>query len=187
MEYMLKNGQSVIIREPKIEDAEAIISVISRADTETLFLARNPGEFGTSIEKEKSIIEDVLKSQDSTWFVAEYDEKVVGQCSVGLVRGYQRYRHRAEVAFVLVKEFCDMGIGGKMMLECIKWCEEHHVTQIELDVVTKNDRALTMYKNFGFEIVGTLPNALKYGDGTYADEYKMVKRLSQMLLYKPGF
>ena len=81
------------------------------------------------------------------------------------------------MAFVLVKEFCDMGIGCKMMLECIKWCEEHHVTQIELDVVMKNERALSMYKNFGFEIVGTMPNALKYTDGTYADEYKMVKNL----------
>lgn len=177
MEYKLKNGKTVNIREPQIEDAEAVISVISKADAETLFLARNPDEFGTSVEKEKSIIEEVLKNQDCTWFVAEYEGEVVGQCSVGLVRGYQRYRHRAEVAFVLVKEFCDMGIGGKMMLECIKWCVEHHVTQIELDVVTRNDRALAMYKNFGFEIVGTMPNALKYADGTYADEYKMVKRL----------
>lgn len=177
MEYRLKNGNSVIIRQIKVEDAETVISIISKADTETLFLARNPGEFSISIEKEKSMIEGILSNQDSTWFVAEYDGKVIGHCSVGLVSGYQRYRHRAEVTFVLVKEFCDMGIGGKMMLECIRWCEEHHVTQIELSVVNKNSRALAMYKNFGFEIVGTIPNALRYTDGTYADEYKMVKRI----------
>ena len=55
MEYLLKNGKKVIIRKPKGEDAEAIINVITVADTETLFLARNPGEFCTPVEREKHI------------------------------------------------------------------------------------------------------------------------------------
>ena len=43
MYYILKNGKSVTIREPVVDDAEEIISVITTADKETLFLARNPG------------------------------------------------------------------------------------------------------------------------------------------------
>lgn len=43
MEYTLKNGKNVIIRPPTTEDAQAIIHVIATADTETPFLARNPG------------------------------------------------------------------------------------------------------------------------------------------------
>jgi ribosomal protein S18 acetylase RimI-like enzyme len=70
-----------------------------------------------------------------------------------------------------------MGIGGKMMEECLKWCKDNNVTQVELDVVKNNERALKMYQNFGFEIVGTVPNALRYNDGTYVDEYIMVKFL----------
>lgn len=177
MEYSLKNGKTVVIREPHIDDAAGIVSVMKAADTETLFLARNPGEFCTTVEKEKDIIDSVLKAQDSTWFVAEYDGKLVGQCSVGLVKGYQRYRHRAEVGFVILKEFCSIGIGGKMMLECLKWCRDHGVSQVELDVVTTNEKALKMYKSFGFEVVGTMPNALKYPDEKCADEYIMVKTL----------
>ena len=34
-----------------------------------------------------------------------------------------------------------------------------------------------MYHNFGFEIIGTRENALRYQDGTYADEYLMIKNL----------
>ena len=177
MEYLLKNGKSVIIRKPNIDDAEAVINVISVADTETLFLARNPGEFCTTIDREKQIIENVLSDNDVEWFVAEYDNKVVGQCSVGLVRRTARYRHRAEVAFVILQEYCDLGIGGKMMEECIEWCKEKDVTQIELDVVKTNDRAVKMYQSFGFEIIGTKENALRYLDGTFADEYLMVKKL----------
>ena len=177
MEYLLKNGKSVIIRKPNIDDAEEIINVISVADTETLFLARNPGEFCTTIDREKQIIENVLSDNDVEWFVAEYDNKVVGQCSVGLVRRTARYRHRAEVAFVILQEYCDLGIGGKMMEECIEWCKEKAVTQIELDVVKTNDRAVKMYQGFGFEIIGTKENALRYQDGTFEDEYLMVKKL----------
>lgn len=177
MEYQLKNGSKVNIRKPVVEDAENMISIISTADAETLFLGRNPGEFCTTVEKEKSILQGVLSDSDSTWFVAEYEGKLVGHCSVGLVRSTQRYRHRAEVAFVVLKDYWDLGIGGKMMAECMTWCTEKGVTQIELDVVTANQRALTMYKNFGFEIVGTLPNAMRYPDGKNADLYKMVKIL----------
>lgn len=177
MEYLLKNGKKVLIRKPTAEDAEAIIHVMTITDTETLFLARNPGEFCTPVEREKQIIEDVLADNDVEWFVAEYDNKVIGQCSVGLVRRNARYRHRAEVAFVILKDYCNLGIGGRMMEECIKWCKEHGITQIELDVVKDNTRALKMYQNFGFEIIGTKKNALRYEDGTYADEYLMIKML----------
>jgi len=177
MEYLLKNGKKVIIRKPTVEDAEAIIHVMTVADTETLFLARNPGEFRTPVERERQIIENVLADTDSTWFVAEYDNQVVGQCSVGLVRRNARYRHRAACAFVILKDYCNLGIGGRMMEECIHWCHEHSVTQLELDVVKNNERAVNMYRNFGFEIIGTKERALKYPDGTYADEYLMIKML----------
>ena len=177
MDYTLKNGTTVTIRQPKVEDAEQLISVMSTADTETLFLARNPGEFQVTVEKEQSIIRNVLEDPDRTWYVAEVGGKVVGQCSVGLANSYKRYRHRAGVAFVLLKEFCDLGIGGKMMEECLKWCKERNIEQVELDVVANNERAIKMYQGFGFKIVGTIPHSLRYSDGTYADEYLMVKSL----------
>lgn len=177
MEYLLRNNKKVDIRKPKIDEAEEIISVVKKADEETKFLARNPGEFSITVEKEKEKIESALESNDREWFVAEYEGKIVGQCSVGLVRKNERYRHRAEVSFMVLQDYCNLGIGGKMMEECIKWCKDNGITQIELDVVKGNDRALNMYKNFGFEIIGTRENALRYLDGTYADEYMMVKKI----------
>lgn len=38
-------------------------------------------------------------------------------------------------------------------------------------------KAKKMYQSFGFKIIGTMPNALKYLDGSFADEYIMVKTL----------
>lgn len=178
MYYALKNGKAVLIRKPHIEDAEAIINVMKTADGESRFLARNPGEFQATVEQEKAIIQSVISGDfGRMWFVAEYEGQVVGQCSVGLVRNNERFRHRASVAFVLLKAYWGLGIGGRMMRECVRWCEDHGVEQIELDVLKDNERAIAMYQRFGFEVVGMMPNALKYADGTYGDEYLMVKKL----------
>ena len=176
-EYNLKNGQSVIIRVAKIEDAQAMIDLIKTADTESKFLAREEGEFKTSLEREREILTNVINNESGSWFIAEIDGRVVGQCNVGFIRSYLRYRHRAEVSFVILRQFCHLGIGGKMMEQCLRWCKDKNIEQIELDVVTINESALNMYRSFGFEITGTLPKALKYEDGTYADEYYMVKRM----------
>ena len=177
MEHVLRNGTKVTLRAPKPEDAEQLVNIMKTADRETRFLARNPGEFQTTVEQEREIIENVLRGEGRSWLIAEYEGEVVGQCSVGYVRSNQRYQHRASVAFLIVQKCCGMGIGGKMMEECIQWCKEHGVEQIELDVVKENERALRMYQSFGFEIVGTMSRALRYPDGTYADEYMMVKVL----------
>lgn len=166
-----------MIREPIVDDAKDIISLIAKADTETLFLAREPGEFTTTLEREKEIINSVIKDTDHTWFVAEYDKKLVGQCSIGLIRRYQRYRHRAEVAFVIIDEYCNLGIGGKLMEQCLSWCQLHNVEQVELQVVANNERAIKMYQDFGFKIITAIPNALRFKDGTYVEEYYMVKTL----------
>lgn len=178
MRYELKNGKSVLIRKPHADDAQRIIDIMKTADEETKFLARNPGELQVTVEQEKNMIESVLNDDfGRMWFVAEYDGEVVGHCSVGFVRNNERFLHRASVAFILLKRYWGLGIGGKMMQECIKWCEAHQIEQIELDVLKENERAIAMYHGFGFEVAGTMPNALKYADGTYGDEYIMVKKM----------
>ena len=177
MEYKLKNGKIVIIRKPTLNDAAAIINIISTADTETEFLARNPEEFNVTEEQEKEFIGNILEDDNQDWFIAEYNGKIVGQCSVGLIRKTERCRHRAEVTFVILKDYCGLGIGGKLMQQCINWCKDKNITQIELSVVEDNKPAITMYESFGFRVTGTIPKAMKYKDGTFADEIFMLLEL----------
>ena len=177
MEYKLKDGSIVNIRKPTIDDAEAIIHIISVADTETKFLARNPGEFNVTPEQEKKFICKMLEDDTQDWFVAEFNGKIVGQCSVGLVSNNERYRHRATVTFAILEDYCGMGIGGKLMSHCIDWCINKNILQIELNVVSDNKRAISMYETFGFKTTGTIPKAMRYKDGTFADEKFMILEL----------
>ncbi len=177
MHYPLTNGTTVTIRPPQTTDAQAIIHVISTADTETRFLAREPGEFSVTPEQEASMIAALKNEPDMAWFVAEYDGQVVGHCSISLVRKNARYRHRAQVALILLQKYWGLGIGGKMMQTCIAWCRKKGISQLELSVLDSNARALAMYRSFGFQMVGTIPKALQYCDGSFADEHLMVLNL----------
>ncbi len=172
-EYTLKDGQKLIIRTPEEDDAQGLIDLITAVDCESKFLAREPGEFNFTAEQEREFIKNSITSADSIFLIAEINGRIVGNCSVGTVLSNKRYLHRAEMGIVVRRDNWNMGIGKILMQECINWCKKIGVEQLELEVVTENDRAISMYHSFGFEIYGTKKHALKYADGSYADEYFM--------------
>ena len=49
--------------------------------------------------------------------------------------------------------------------------------QVELEVVSENTRAISLYRKLGFEKYGTLPNNIHYGNGHYSDADWMMKVL----------
>ena len=49
--------------------------------------------------------------------------------------------------------------------------------QAELEVVSTNNPAISLYWKLGFAATGTMPQALKYQDGSYADLLFMLKNL----------
>lgn len=48
-EYLLKDGQQLIMRTPDLEDAEALVDLMKTLDSETKFLAREPDEFSFTV------------------------------------------------------------------------------------------------------------------------------------------
>lgn len=178
--YELKGNRQLIIRVPEEADAQALIDYMKTVDCETHFLAREPDEFDFTLEQEATFIRNLVDDKHSQMFVGELDGQIVANCSVGIVMNKRRYLHRAALGIAVRKAYWGMGIGRLMMLECIKWCKNNGVEQLELEVVTQNERAVTMYQNLGFQIHGTKKHALKYSDGTYADEYFMILFLDEI-------
>jgi ribosomal protein S18 acetylase RimI-like enzyme len=173
-EYELKDGEKLVVRNPQLGDEQEMINQLKMVDSETKFLAREIGEFNFTLEQEREFIKNSINDENRLFLIGEVDGKIIANCSVGIVLNKKRYLHRASMGLAICKDYWSKGIGKKLMQECIKWCEEKGVEQLELDVVTDNNRAVSMYESLGFKIYGTIKRALKYGDGTYADEYYMI-------------
>ena len=172
-EYVLKDGQKLIVRIPELGDEQGLISLMQAVDSETKFLAREPGEFNFTLDQEREFIRNNINGENNLFLITEINGKIIANCSVGIVTNNKRFLHRAAMGIVVRKDSWNMGIGKKLMQECINWCKEKDVEQLELEVVTQNNRAIAMYQNFGFDIYGTKKHALKYADGSYDDEHFM--------------
>ena len=54
---------------------------------------------------------------------------------------------------------------------------QNGITQMELEVVEGNERAMALYEKQGFAVTGTIPGAIRYKDGRERCYYYMVKKL----------
>jgi len=177
--FELKDKGELTVRVPVVSDAEKLLNHMKIVDGETRFLAREAGELSFTLEQEESFISSMSDSKDRIMLIGTMDGQIIANCSVGIVMSNMRYLHRAALGIAIQKAFWGQGIGKIMMLKCISWCKNNGVEQLELEVVTTNERAVSMYKGLGFEILGTKRHALKYADGTYADEFFMVLDLTK--------
>ena len=104
------------------------------------------------------------------------DGEYVGNCAFNGNRK-SRYQHRVTMAIALYQKYTGMGIRTVMANKLIEIARAKGYEQMELEVIADNKKAISLYKKLGFEICGTLPNNMKYKDGSYADAYWMVKQL----------
>lgn len=90
-------------------------------------IVRVPDEFNFTLEQEREFIRSNTNNKMSRFLIAEIGGRIVANCSVGIVQNQKRYLHRAAIGIAVCKEYWNMGIGKKMMQECIRWCKEQAV------------------------------------------------------------
>ena len=172
-----KNGQEIELRNAEIADAENLIAYLKKTSEETPYLIREPQEITIIPEQEEEFIQQIIDSPKELMLLAFVNGKHAGNCSLMNMGGYHRYAHRCSVAIALYKDYCGEGIGKLMMESVLHVAKEFGYEQAELEVMSKNDIAVALYKKLGFKIYGTLPNNMKYKDGSYDDAYWMMKKL----------
>lgn len=171
LKYDLK-GKSLVIRNASEEDAEALVELMKKLDSETTFLLREPDEFTLTVEQEKNFIEAKLQSEVELFLLAEVDGKMIGTCAInGSTR--KRLRHTANLGIALTEKYCGKGIGRKLMETAIDWAKENGMTRITLQVDTSNYRAINLYTKLGFQVEGTFMKDKKLSDGSYRNGYGM--------------
>ena len=166
----------MIIRKPKVSDAESLLKLTYTLDEETKFMMFEPGERKTTVEEQENIINSFLSSVSKAMFVAELDEQIVGFV-VGIGNNANRNKHSMYCVIGIRQSATGQGIGSKLLSELERWAKEHDFTRMELTVMEHNERAKRLYLSHGFEIEGTKRNSLRV-DGKYVNEFYMSKLLA---------
>lgn len=182
MEYitnriLLKDGSACTIRAVRSTDAAALVTLLRETAGESRFLLREPEEITMTEAEEEAFLAGRLSDERSLMLVGEVAGKVVGLCSLVPVAPFARYAHRCEVSVVLRRAYWGQGCGTALMEALLAAAKAAGYEQVHLDVVADNTAAVGLYIKLGFTSCGTKPRAMKYKDGSYADEISMVKML----------
>lgn len=170
------NGRKLVLRNAVEDEAEMLLKYLKQVYAETPFLIQEPDEITFTIDDEKKYIKENNDSDSDLLLIGMLDGKHVGNCSL-MGNHARRLKHRTSLGIVLYLEFTGLGIGKIMIEEVCKIAKENGIEQVELEVAANNRNAISLYEKLGFENVGTLPNNMKYSDGTYTDVHFMVKYL----------
>lgn len=171
------NGHEILLRNAKKEDAQIMIDYLRTVCGETRFLMREADEVKLTVEQETSFIEEHNNAARDLLILAFVDGEYAGNCSYKAKSASRRNAHRAGMGIALFQKYTGMGLGRVLMDRMLKYAKESGFEQIELTVVSANERAVRLYMGFGFEECGRIPHANKYDDGTYSDDIFMIKKL----------
>lgn len=174
---LLKSGSPCLIRRPEAADAERLLRYQKETSGETPYLVAGPEDIEWTVEQQEARIERWNASPDRLRLLAEVDGELAGVSIVYANNPQTRLRHRCCVDITLYRRFWGLGIGTALLGEVLTAAKAAGYEQAELEVVSTNTPAIGLYKKLGFEAIGTMPHAMKYQNGSYADFLLMVKQL----------
>jgi len=169
-QYLLKSGQTIVVREANEDDAEAIKNVVNSVASEKYYVVpeRSREDWDEAIRE--------IKKRKGLIITARANEKIVGMAY--LVRGkFEKNKHVGFLAISILKEFRKIGIGTAMMKYVMEWARQQKgLEKVSLTVFSTNEAAINLYRTFGFQIEGMSKRQYKI-EGKYIDESIMGKFL----------
>lgn len=160
------NNLRYLVRSAIEIDANNLSEVRLQIDGETEYLDREKGEAYIDESGFKQIIEDDTEMISNLFLVAEVNGKIVGysRCEGNKLK---RTSHKVEFGVCVLKEYWGYGIGQNLLKESIYWADSNGIKKITLNVLETNDKAIMLYKKYGFELEGILKKDKVLSDGNY--------------------
>ena len=165
----LNGGEELLVRNAVASDASALRETTQLTHAETDYLLSYPDEQNSDDEQEARSLEETERSSNEVELVAVIDGRIVGSAGVSAVRTRRKVAHRARFGISILKEYWGMGIGRLLMEASIDCARKAGYTQLELEVVADNERAVSLYRRAGFEEYGRNPRGYKSASAGYQE------------------
>lgn len=166
----------ITIRRAQVEDANAILELSKILGSETDNLSFDETGIPVTIERERNYISSISNSEKDIFLVAFKNEELVGTANyTTFVK--KRMSHRGEIGISVRKSAWGLGIGSMLMEKLLDFAKNTAKADIvSLEVRSDNERAINLYKKFGFEKIGCFKGYFKI-DEEFVDFDMMEKIL----------
>ena len=165
MEYLktitLKDGRECVLRNGTESDGQASLDSFILTHEQTDFLLTYPDEISMTAEEQGRFLKEKTESADEIEILALVDGRVAGTAGVEAIHKREKTRHRAEFGVSVDKAYWGLGIGRALTEACIECARKAGYSQFELEVVSDNTAALSLYKSVGFVEYGRNPRAFR--------------------------
>ena len=88
---------------------------------------------------------------------SDQNEQIIGWLSLQMFYGRPAYHKTAEVSIYIAPEYQGKGIGKKLLDHAIASCSQLNISKLVGFVFAHNPASLSLFKSFGFEQWGFLP------------------------------
>lgn len=173
----LKNGKEALLRNGEFADGEAVFVNFNETHAETDYLLSYPDENSFDAQQEAEFLKEKTESPNEIEIVAVVDGVVAGTAGIEAVGAKYKLKHRAELGIAILKEYWGLGIGKALMETCIECAKDAGYTQLELNVVAENERAVSLYKKMGFVEYGRNPRGFNSRVSGYQEVVYMLLEL----------
>jgi len=146
---------SLVMRPAQLSDAAELLGYIQELAAEPdIDILLEPGEVNLTLEQEEEFLASYLNADNSLFLVAEWDGRLVGSLSLDGGR-FRALRHVVTLGISVRRDYRNRGVGRALLAAGIAWCRQSGIIRrIELQVVVGNERAIRLYRQFGFQVEG---------------------------------
>ena len=171
-EIITRDGQTLLIREPRGRDARAVLAYLNLISQETDYLSFGPGEFNLTEKEEFDYFEKCRAAENCLYLLALLEETVIGTLSFE-AGSRPRIQHAGEFGISVLKKYWGIGVASSLIDSLLEWSTDgNKIRKINLRVRADNHRAITLYKQKGFVVEGTLKKEI-FLNNTYYDNLWM--------------
>ncbi len=154
-----------------------MLDIFVLTHSQTDFLLSYPDEIKFTLEEEAEYMQKKADSENEVEIMALVDGKVVGSAGVDSVGKAYKLKFRSNFGISVDKAYWGLGIGSALTEACIECAKKAGYKQIELDAVTANERAIALYKKFGYIEYGRNPKGFFSRDNGWQTVVLMRKEL----------
>lgn len=163
---------------PKIYQAKDMFFLMKKIESETPYMIyqnHNRDKLKEGLRFVVCLINSSFENTD--FFLGVRDSsKIIGY--VAAIRGrFEKNSNMAEFEIGILKDYQGLGIGKELLELLNKWAEREKLEKLKLNVLTINKRAISIYENFGFQIVSMKKSDLEI-DEKEVFQYHMVKSIN---------